>query len=121
MGVHGVSFSLTRWIPGRGEIVCAIAQILPFGDPGEQVDEGLVRLPSLRREARKDVAEVGTVERRALVDPSREENRGRASGTRCRSCGPDFGAGTTLATLASLIDGAIAVLISRSTTQVSWS
>src|SRR5918994_1790793 len=42
-------------------------------DLAEHLDQGLVRLPGLRREARNDVAEVGTVERRVLVDRARQE------------------------------------------------
>src|SRR5829696_5589789 len=42
-------------------------------DFAEHLDQGLVRLSSLRREARNDVAEVGAVERRVLVDRAREE------------------------------------------------
>ena len=39
----------------------------------QPVDERLIRLPVLRREARHDVAEIGAVERRRLVDLSRQE------------------------------------------------
>ena len=39
----------------------------------KQINQSLIRLPSLRRKARNDVAEVGTVERRVLVDLSREK------------------------------------------------
>src|SRR5215203_1864999 len=42
-------------------------------DFAEHLDQGLVRLSSLRREARNDVAEVGAVERGVLVDRAREE------------------------------------------------
>jgi chorismate mutase len=42
-------------------------------DFAEHLDQRLVRLSSLRREARNDVAEVGAVERRVLVDRAREE------------------------------------------------
>ena len=48
-------------------------RLLPLRDLAEQIDQGLVRLPGLRREARDDVAEVGAVERRVLVDLAREE------------------------------------------------
>src|SRR5437870_5302794 len=47
--------------------------VLPLCDPRQQIDEGPIRLPSLRREARDDVAEVGAVERGALVDLPRQE------------------------------------------------
>src|SRR5439155_18903080 len=39
----------------------------------EQLDEGAIRFPRLRIETRDAVAEVGAVERRALVDLAREE------------------------------------------------
>ena len=39
----------------------------------EQIDQGLIRLESLRREARQGAAEVGAVERRVFVDLAREE------------------------------------------------
>ncbi len=39
----------------------------------EQINQRLIRFPSLRRKARDDVAEVGAVERSVLVDLSREE------------------------------------------------
>ena len=42
-------------------------------DLAEQIDQRLIRFPGLRRKARNDVAEVGSVERRLLVDLSREE------------------------------------------------
>src|SRR5512147_1249767 len=48
-------------------------RLLPFGDLAEEIDQSLIRFPSLSREAREDVAEVGTVERGALVDLSRQE------------------------------------------------
>jgi hypothetical protein len=43
------------------------------GDLAEQIDQGLVRLSSLRRKARHDVAEVGPVERRVLADRAGEK------------------------------------------------
>ena len=39
----------------------------------EQIDQRLIRFPRLRRKAGNDVAEVGAVERRVLVDLSREK------------------------------------------------
>lgn len=42
-------------------------------DPGQQIYQVLIRLPVLRCEARDRVAEVGAVERRALVNLPREE------------------------------------------------
>ena len=44
----------------------------PFSDAGEQINQRLIRLASLRRESRKDVTEVRTVGRSVLVEPSRE-------------------------------------------------
>ena len=38
------------------------------GDGADQIDQSLIRLPGLRRKSWNDVAEVGTVERRALAD-----------------------------------------------------
>ena len=46
---------------------------LPCSDGLQQIDQGLIRFPRLRREARHDVAEIRTVERRVFVDLSREE------------------------------------------------
>jgi len=46
---------------------------LPSCDPGQQIDQSQIRLPILGREARDDVAEVGAVERRALIDLPREK------------------------------------------------
>src|SRR5262249_43083476 len=48
-------------------------RLLPLGDLAEQINQGLIRLPSLRREARDDVAKVGTVECRVFVDLSCQE------------------------------------------------
>src|SRR3984893_2878178 len=48
-------------------------RLLPFCDPAEQINQGLIRLESLRREAREGVAEVGAVESRVFVHLSREE------------------------------------------------
>src|SRR5260370_15582517 len=46
---------------------------LPLSDPGKQVNQCLIRFLILGRKARDDVAEVGTVEGRVLVDLPREE------------------------------------------------
>src|SRR6266542_4941022 len=46
---------------------------LPLRDLAEQIDQGLIRLARLRREARHDVSEVVLVERGLLVDLSRQE------------------------------------------------
>src|ERR1700730_14761474 len=48
-------------------------RLLAFPDAGEQINEGLIRLESLRREARQGAAEVGTVELRTFVDLACEE------------------------------------------------
>src|SRR6266571_5370640 len=48
-------------------------RLLPCGDLAQQIHQGLIRLESLRREARERAAEVGAVERRVFVDLSREE------------------------------------------------
>src|ERR1039457_2697776 len=48
-------------------------RLLPFRDSAEQINERLIRLESLRREARQRAAEVGTVELRIFVDLAREE------------------------------------------------
>src|SRR5208283_498854 len=48
-------------------------RLLPFCDRAQKIDQGLVSFQSLRRKARHDVAEVGLIELRLLVDLSREE------------------------------------------------
>ena len=48
-------------------------RLLPRCDSREQIDQGLVCLARLRREAGNDVAEIGAVERRVLVDRAGEE------------------------------------------------
>ena len=48
-------------------------RLLPLCDRAKQINQRLIRFPSLRRKARDDVAKVGTVERRVLVDLAREE------------------------------------------------
>lgn len=42
-----------------GDRNLSLCRILPFGDAAEQIDQRLVRLPRLGREARDGVAEVG--------------------------------------------------------------
>src|SRR5207253_11416608 len=54
-----------RYLSGR--------RLLPSRDFAEQINQGLVRPSSLRREAGNDVAEVAAVERRGLADRAREE------------------------------------------------
>jgi hypothetical protein len=80
-------FSMSRSsfvVPGMGAIqgfcassqasaICAGVAFFPCGDLGQQIDQRLIRLPVLRREARDRVAEVGAVERGRLVDLPREE------------------------------------------------
>ena len=48
-------------------------RLLTFCDAAEQVNQGLIRLESLRREARQGAAEVGAVEGRFFIDLAREE------------------------------------------------
>jgi hypothetical protein len=48
-------------------------RLLPGGNLAKQINQSLIRFPSLRRKARHDVAEVGTVERCLCVDLSRQE------------------------------------------------
>jgi len=48
-------------------------RLLGFCDLVKQINQDLIRLPSLRRKARDAVADVGTVERRIFVDLSSEE------------------------------------------------
>src|SRR5262245_13482103 len=56
-----------------GERYLSRRRLLPFRDLAEQINQGLIRFPGLRREAREGVAEVGTVERSVFADLSREE------------------------------------------------
>src|ERR1700722_4051543 len=49
------------------------SRALPSSDLAKQIDHGEIRFSSLGREARNDVAEVGTFERSVLVDLSGEE------------------------------------------------
>src|ERR1019366_3489032 len=56
-----------------GERDLSGCRLLPFPDAGEQIDKGLIRLESLRREARQGAAKVGAVELGVLVHLSREE------------------------------------------------
>ena len=56
-----------------GECYLSGSRLLPFGELAKQVNKGPVRLPSLWRKARNDVAEVGTVERSVFVDLARQE------------------------------------------------
>src|SRR4029434_10284067 len=57
--------------PGKRDL--SRCRLLPFRDPAKQINQSLIRFASLRRKARDDVAEVGTVEPSILVDLSREE------------------------------------------------
>src|ERR1039457_3063577 len=56
-----------------GERDLSGCRLLPFPDAGEQIDQGLIRLESLRREARQGAAKVGAVELRIFVHLAREE------------------------------------------------
>ena len=62
---------LLRQQPGERDL--SRRRLLPSPDCAEQIDHGLVCLPSLRRKTRNEIAEVGTIECRGLVDLSREE------------------------------------------------
>jgi len=62
---------LLRQQPGNRDL--SRRRLFPGCDFPELIDQGLVCLPSLRREAGNDVAEIGAVERRVLVDGAREE------------------------------------------------
>src|SRR5207247_11397130 len=57
--------------PGDGEL--RGRHLLPIRDLAKQINEGLVRLPGLHREAGNSVAEVGADERRAFGDRAGEE------------------------------------------------
>src|ERR687886_543010 len=48
-------------------------RLLLFCDAAEQINQGLIRLESLWREARQGAAEVGTVEGRFLIHLTREK------------------------------------------------
>ena len=79
-------------VPGIGTIhgfcasshasaICAGVAFLRLPIVAEQIDQRLIRLPGLGREARERVAEVGAVERRVLVDlPGEEALPERAEG-----------------------------------------
>src|SRR6202035_1838879 len=56
-----------------GECARGGRRVLALRDAREQIDQRLVRLPGLRREAGDGVAEVGAVEGGALVDLAGEE------------------------------------------------
>jgi len=62
---------LLRQQPGE----CDLSRrgLFPFRDTGEQMNQGLIGLEGLRREARQGAAEVGTVELRIFIDLAREE------------------------------------------------
>src|SRR4028118_1000721 len=47
--------------------------LLLFCNAAEQIDQGLIRLESIRREARQSAAEVGAVKGGVFVDLAREE------------------------------------------------
>src|SRR5258708_36712517 len=48
-------------------------RLLSFRDAAEQINEGLIRLESVRREASQGATEVGTVELGAFVDLPRDK------------------------------------------------
>src|SRR5215813_1927187 len=70
--------------PGEGYL--SRCRSLPFCGLAKQVNQGLIRFPSLRRKAREDVSEVGTVERSGFVHlPSEEALAERAVGNEADS------------------------------------
>ena len=71
--VPGIGTIHGFWASSQASAICAGVACLRGGDLAEQIDQGLVRLARLRREARDDVAEVAAVERRVLVDRAGEE------------------------------------------------
>jgi hypothetical protein len=62
---------LVREKPGERDL--GRRHFFPGSDFAELIDQGVIRLARLRREAGDDVAEIGAVERRVLVDRTREE------------------------------------------------
>src|SRR5207253_2022657 len=62
---------LLRKQPGERDL--SRCRLLPFCDTAEQINQGLIRLKRLRREARKSAAKVGAVESSVFVDLAREE------------------------------------------------
>ena len=62
---------LLRQQPGERDL--RRCRLLSFRDAGEQIDQRLIRLESLRREARQGAAEIGAVELRIFVDLAGEE------------------------------------------------
>src|SRR5580765_3444745 len=68
---NGHNPRLLRQQPGERDL-CR-ARLLQLAYRTQQIHQPLIRLPGLRREARHDVAEIGAVEGRVLVDLSREE------------------------------------------------
>ena len=71
--VPGIGTIHGFWASSQASAIWAGVAFFRSAIAAEQIDQGLVRLPGLRREAREDVAEVGAVERRVLVDLAREE------------------------------------------------
>src|SRR5262245_53881397 len=69
-----------------GERYLSGCRSLPFCGLAKQVNQGLIRFPSLRSKARENVAEVGTVERSGFVHlPSEEALAQRAVGNEADS------------------------------------
>jgi hypothetical protein len=65
--IHGFCAS------SQASAICAGVAFFRSAMLAEQIDQGLIRLESLRREARQGAAEVGAVELRVFVDLAREE------------------------------------------------
>src|SRR5438105_3314471 len=62
---------LLRKQPGERDL--SRCRLLPFCGAAEQINQRLIRLESLGREARESAAEVRAVESRVFVDLAREE------------------------------------------------
>ena len=71
--VPGIGTIHGFWASSHASAICAGVAFFRSAICVSQIHERLIRLPILRREAWDDVAEVGAVERRGLVDLSREE------------------------------------------------
>ena len=71
--VPGIGTIHGFWASSHASAICAGVAFFRSAMLAEQIDQRLIRLESLRREARQGAAEVGTVELRVFVDLAREE------------------------------------------------
>ena len=71
--VPGIGTIHGFWASSQASAIWAGVACFRCCDLAEQIDQRLVRLAGLRREARDGAAEVGAVERRVLVDLAGEE------------------------------------------------